>query len=74
MKEIYADYFMQIMDKEAEFKIDNTVNQEILREIALEGKIAKMEEKQMKQIKNKHQENEKGITIITLLSFFKNNK
>ena len=44
MKEIYADYFMQIMNKEAEFKIDNTANQQILREIALEGKIDKIVE------------------------------
>ncbi len=27
MKEIYADYFMQIMDKEAEFRIDSRANQ-----------------------------------------------
>ncbi len=26
MKEIYADYFMQMMDKEAEFRIDNNAN------------------------------------------------
>ena len=44
MKEIYADYFMQMMDKEANFKIDNTTNNEILREIAKEGKIDKMVE------------------------------
>ena len=44
MKEIYADYFMQIMNKEAEFKIDNTASQQILEEIALEGKIDKMVE------------------------------
>ena len=31
MKEIYADYFMQMMDKEAEFRIDNNANQEILK-------------------------------------------
>ena len=34
MKEIYANYFMQIMEEEANFKIDNTTNNEILREIA----------------------------------------
>ena len=44
MKEIYAEYFMQIMNKEAEFKIDNTASQQILEEIALEGKIDKMVE------------------------------
>ena len=44
MKEIYAEYFMQIMNKEAEFRIDNTASQQILEEIALEGKIDKMVE------------------------------
>ena len=44
MKEIYAEYFMQIMNKEAEFRIDNTASQQILEEIALEGKIDKMAE------------------------------
>ena len=44
MKEIYADYFMQLMNQEADFRIDNTRNQEILREIAREGKIEKMVE------------------------------
>ena len=44
MKEIYANYFMQIMEEEANFKIDNTTNNEILREIAREGKIDKMVE------------------------------
>ena len=27
MKEIYASYFMQIMEEEANFKIDNTLHQ-----------------------------------------------
>ena len=44
MKEIYASYFMQLMDKEADFKIDSSVSQEILREIAYEGKIDKIVE------------------------------
>ena len=44
IKEIYADYFMQLMNQEADFRIDNTRNQEILREIAREGKIEKMVE------------------------------
>ena len=44
MKEIYADYFMQIMNQEADFEIDSTVSQEILREIAINGKIDKMVE------------------------------
>ena len=44
MKEIYASYFMQLMNQEADFRIDNTRNQEILREIAKDGKIDKMVE------------------------------
>lgn len=44
MKEIYADYFMQIMDKEAEFRIDSRANQEILIQLAREGRIDKIVE------------------------------
>ena len=44
MKEIYADYFMQMMDKEAEFRIDNNANQEILIQLAQEGRIDKIVE------------------------------
>ena len=44
MKEIYADFFMQIINKEASFQLDNTISQEILREIAIEGKLDKMVE------------------------------
>ena len=44
MKEIYADYFMQMMDKEAEFRIDNNANQEILIQLAMEGRIDKIVE------------------------------
>ena len=42
MKEIYADYFMQLMDKEAEFEIDNNTYQEILIQLAQEGRIDKI--------------------------------
>ena len=42
MKEIYASYFMQLVDQEADFKVDGSTSQQILREIALEGKIDKM--------------------------------
>ena len=44
MKEIYADYFMQMMDKEAEFRIDNNANQEILIQLSQEGRIDKIVE------------------------------
>ena len=54
MKEIYADYFMQLMNQEADFRIDNARNQENLRKIAREGKIDKMVET---LISKKKQEN-----------------
>ena len=44
MKEIYADYFMQLMNQEAEFRIDNSTNQEILIQLAMEGRIDKIVE------------------------------
>ena len=44
MKEIYADYFMQLMNQEAEFRIDNSANQEILIQLAKEGRIDKIVE------------------------------
>ena len=44
MKEIYASYFMQLMSQEAEFRIDNGTSVQILKEIALEGKIDKIVE------------------------------
>ena len=39
MKEIYASYFMQLMNQEAEFRIDSSTNQEILIQLAMEGRI-----------------------------------
>ena len=44
MKEIYASYFLQLMNKEAEFRIDNSTNQEILIQLAMEGRIDKIVE------------------------------
>ena len=44
MKEIYASYFLQLMDQEAEFRIDNSTNQEILIQLAMEGRIDKIVE------------------------------
>ena len=44
MKEIYASYFMQLMNQEAEFRIDNSTNQEILVQLAMEGRIDKIVE------------------------------
>ena len=44
MKEIYASYFMQLMNQEAEFRIDSSTNQEILIQLAMEGRIDKIVE------------------------------
>lgn len=44
MKEIYSDYFMQIMSESAEFRIDSDMYQQILRELAIDGKIDKIVE------------------------------
>ena len=52
MKEIYADYFMQMMNKEAEFEIDNSTNQEILVQLAQEGRIDKIVEVLKKYLNN----------------------
>ena len=38
MKEIYSDYFLQILSKTAELRINENEYNEMLREIALEGK------------------------------------
>ena len=38
MKEIYSDYFLQILSKAAELRINENEYNEMLREIALEGK------------------------------------
>ena len=44
MKEIYASYFMQLMNEEAEFRIDSSASQEILIQLATEGRIDKIVE------------------------------
>ena len=44
MKEIYASYFMQLMDQSADFRIDSSTNQEILIQLAMEGRIDKIVE------------------------------
>ena len=41
MKEIYSDYFLKILDKEAKLRITENDYNEILREIALEEKLIK---------------------------------
>ena len=52
MKEIYSDYFLQILSKTAELKINENEYNEMLREIALEGKIDKIVEMLEKYLKN----------------------
>ncbi len=44
MKEIYADYFMQLVNQKAEFRIDSDTNQEILIQLAKDGRIDKIVE------------------------------
>ena len=56
MKEIYSDYFLQILTKNADLRINESDYNEILREIALEGKIDKivgMLEKYLKNLSNR---------------------
>ena len=52
MKEIYSDYFLQILSKAAELRINENEYNEMLREIALEGKIDKIVEMLEKYLKN----------------------
>ena len=44
MKEIYASYFLQLMNEKAEFRIDSSASQEILIQLATEGRIDKIVE------------------------------
>ena len=52
MKEIYSEYFIKILNKEAQMEIEIDEYNEILREIALEGKIDKIVEMLQKYLKN----------------------
>ena len=52
MKEIYSDYFLQILSETTELRINENEYNEMLREIALEGKIDKIVEKLEKYLKN----------------------
>ena len=56
MKEIYSEYFLEILKKETDLQITESDYNEILREIALEGKIDKiieMLEKYLKTLSNR---------------------
>ena len=52
MREIYSDYFIKLLDDEAQIRIDNDEYNEILRQLALEGKIDKITEILQKYLKN----------------------
>ena len=56
MKEIYADYFMQMISKETDFEIEQSEYNQITRELALEGKIdtiIEMTERYLKNLSNR---------------------
>ena len=56
MKEIYADYFMQMISKETDFEIEQSEYNQITKEIALEGKIdtiIEMTEKYLQNLSNR---------------------
>ena len=52
MKEIYSGYFLQILNKETDLRINESEYNEMLREIALEGKIDKIIEMLERYLKN----------------------
>ena len=52
MKNIYSDYFLQKVNEQSNLQIDNEDYNEILREIALEGKINKIVELLQKYLNN----------------------
>ena len=52
MKEIYSDYFLQILSQNSNLRINESDYNEILREIALEGKIDKIIEMLEKYLQN----------------------
>ena len=52
MREIYSEYFMKILNQVTEMEIKNSEYNEILVEIALEGKIDKIVELLQKYLKN----------------------
>lgn len=52
MREIYSDYFIKLLNDETQMSIDNDEYNEILRQIAREGKIDKIIEILQKYLKN----------------------
>ena len=69
MKKIYGEYFLKILDEETNLKIEENEYNEILQEIALEGKIdkaAKLLQKYLKNLSNRDYQrfNEKYVKLI----------
>ena len=69
MKKMYGEYFLKILDEETNLKIEENEYNEILQEIALEGKIdkaAKLLEKYLKNLSNRDYQrfNEKYVKLI----------
>ena len=52
MREIYSDYFMKILNQTTQMEIQNSEYNEILEQIALEGRIDKIIEMLQKYLKN----------------------
>ena len=52
MREIYSEYFMKLIDEKAKMQIDNDEYNQVLEELALEGKIDKIIEILQKYLKN----------------------
>ena len=69
MKEIYAEYFLELIERETELKIEENEYDKILQEIALEGKMdtfVKTVERYLKNLSNRDYErfNEKYVKLI----------
>ena len=69
MKKMYGEYFLKILDEETNLKIEENEYNEILQEIALEGKIdkaAKLLQKYLKNLSNRDYQrfNEKYVKLI----------
>ena len=52
MKELYSEYFLEILTKQTEFRITENAYNEITEELALEGKIDKIIELEQKYLTN----------------------
>ena len=69
MKEIYAEYFLELIERETELKIEENEYDKILQEIAIEGKMdafVKTVERYLKNLSNRDYErfNEKYVKLL----------